>query len=310
MRINFDFRDLEAFLAVAESGSFQRAAEQLNISQSAITRRIQKLESVLDLTLFERTTRSLKLTIEAKAFQPRAQGMVDDATESIQALRDDTAQFEHQRNAMINIAVIPTFTQNLLPAIIKEFQIAGYQVRINILDLLANEVVEAVAQGEADFGISFIGAQQPGLMFEHLIEDRFVLAMHRNHALFEQPDISWSELNNHAIVVPWKGTGNRLLIDNEMARNQHQLDWTYQVHHSSTALGLVEADLAAAILPQSTMSLKDNSDIVFRLLVEPEITRVIGSVRRTGFQLSSIAENFYKLVIKECSIRFNPPSNH
>ena len=122
MRIKFDFGDLEAFLAVTETASFQRAAEALNLSQSAITRRIQKLEAVLDITLFERTTRSLKLTMEAKAFRPRAQSMVDDAAESLRALSDDSARFEHQRNAMITIAVIPTFTHNLLPAIIKKFR--------------------------------------------------------------------------------------------------------------------------------------------------------------------------------------------
>lgn len=300
MRINFDFGDLEAFLAVAETASFQRAAEVLKLSQSAITRRIQKLESALNLTLFERTTRSLKLTMEAKVFRPRAQGMIDDASESLRALSDDSARFEHQRNAMINIAVIPTFTQHLLPAIIKEFRAAGYLARINILDLLANDVVEAVAQGEADFGISFIGAQEPGLEFEHLIEDRFVLAMHRDHSLCRQTRIKWRELSNYDIVAPWKGTGNRMLIDNEMAKNKLKLDWTYQVHHSSTALGLVEAGLATAILPQSTISYKINSEIVCRPLVEPEITRVIGTVRRTGFQLSSVAESFYRIMLKEC----------
>ena len=58
MRINFDFLDLQAFLAVAELGSFQRAAEQLAVSQSAVTRRIQKLESGLGIVLFERSTRT------------------------------------------------------------------------------------------------------------------------------------------------------------------------------------------------------------------------------------------------------------
>lgn len=300
MRINFDFGDLEAFIAVAETSSFQRAAELLNISQSAVTRRIQKLESALNLTLFERTTRSMKLTLEARAFYPRAQSMIDDANESIRALGDDTARFEHQRNAMITIAVIPTFTHRLLPEIIQEFHANGHRARINILDFFAHDVVEAVAQGAADFGVGFIGAQEPGLEFKNLLEDRFVLAIHRDHPLAGQSRIKWNELNHYSIVAPWKGTGNRMLIDNEMAKIQHQLDWTYQVHHSSTAQALVEAGLAAAILPQSAIPSGKSSAIISRPLIEPEITRVIGSVRRTGFQLSPVAETFYQLMENAC----------
>lgn len=300
MRINFDFGDLEAFIAVAETSSFQRAAELLNISQSAVTRRIQKLESALNLILFERTTRSMKLTLEARAFYPRAQSMIDDANESIRVLGDNSARFEHQRNAMITIAVFPTFTHRLLPEIIQKFHANGHRARINILDFFAHDVVEAVAQGEADFGVSFIGAQEPGLEFKSLLEDRFVLALHRDHPLAGQSRIKWSELKHHSIVAPWKGTGNRMLIDNEMAKIQHQFDWTYQVHHSSTAQALVEAGLAAAILPQSATPSGKSSAIIFRPLIEPEITRVIGSVRRTGFQLSPVAETFYQLMENAC----------
>jgi len=300
MRINFDFGDLEAFLDVAEQGSFQRAAERLHISQSAITRRIQKLESSLGIRLFERTTRSLKLTLDGKVFLPRAQGMLDDAAEALRALRDDSSRLEQQRNAIITIAVIPTATHQLLPQVIKQFRDQGHTSRINILDLFANDVTEVVAQGEADFGISFIGTQEPGLEFENLIEDRFVLAMHRDHPLSSHKQIKWQIIRGQPMVVPWKGTGNRMLIDNEIARHHLNLDWTYQVHHSSTALGLVEAGVAIAVLPQSAVPARNDSMVISRPLIDPEIIRVIGTVRRTGQRLSVSAKAFYGLLIEHC----------
>jgi len=300
MRINFDFGDLEAFLAVAETNSFQHAADRLNISQSAITRRIQKLESSLQITLFERTTRSLKLTLEAKVFLPRAQAMLDEANEAVHALSDNATRFEHQRNSIISIAVIPTATHQILPQAIQKFRAQGYRSRINILDLFANDVAEVVAQGEADFGISFMGTEEPGLEFESLHEDSFVLAMQQDHPLAQEKQINWQDISIHALVVPWKGTGNRMLIDNEMARHRQTLDWTYQVHHSSTALGLVETGVALAILPLSAVPDREGSRIVSRPLVRPEITRVIGTVRRTATKLTPPAEAFYHLLVDDC----------
>lgn len=114
MRINFDFTDLSTFLAVAELGSFQRAAESLHLSQSAVTRRIQKLEESLGVTLFERTTRSLKLTLAARLFRDRAKAILDNAEEAIYAVSDEQSQLQHHRNTIITIATIQTATHAVL----------------------------------------------------------------------------------------------------------------------------------------------------------------------------------------------------
>ena len=141
MRINFDFNDLEAFLAVAELGSFLRAAEQLEVSQSAITRRIKKLEMSLGVMLFERTTRSLKLTFAAKSFRTRAQVMIDEAVEARRAIGDDSDRFEYQRNAIITVATIPTSTRHILSRAIKSFRSEG---------LVHSETTSLIVHSEMD----------------------------------------------------------------------------------------------------------------------------------------------------------------
>ena len=304
MRINFDFTDLQVFLTLAELGSFQRAAEQMSISQSAITRRIQKLEHALGITLFERTTRTLKLSQQGRHFRPRAESILDDANEAVNALVDHSSQFEHQKNTIITVAAIPTTTYDLLPQIIKQFHADGFKARINILDLLANDVTEAVAKGDADFGIGFSGIKEPGLEFESLIEDYFVLAMHPEHRLTEKDVISWQDLEGLPLIVPWKGTGNRMLIDNEMARCHQKLEWHFQVHHSSTGLGLVEANVGVAILPASAVPKRAYSMVASRPLVDPRITRMIGAVRRENHTLTPKAEAFYQLLLCHCQRQF------
>lgn len=296
MRIDFDFGDLEAFLAVAEAGSFQRAAEGLNISQSALTRRIQKLERALGVSLFERTTRSLKLTLAAKGFRSRAQAMLDDAAETMLALRDQSTMFAHQRNAIITIATAPTITQNVLPAAIARFREAGHAARIRVLDHLANNIVDAVANGDADFGISIAVAQEPGLSFRILMEERFVLALRRDDPLANRDVVRWAEIDETRFIAPWKGTGNRMLIDAALAREGHVLGWTYEARHSATTLGLVEAGVGVAALPQSAIPMAAESAVVSRPLAEPEVTRAIVTVRRTGQSLSAAAEQFFRIL--------------
>lgn len=298
MRININLFDLEAFLTVADLRSFQRAADKLNVSQSAITRRIQKLENSLGVTFFERTTRSLKLTLAAKSFQQRARSILDDTDEALRVLRDETAHFEHQQNAIITIASIPTATQHIVPEAIKQFRKEGYTQRFNILDLFADEVVESVTHGDADFGISFMGMEEPGIIFEKIIDEQFVLVMQTTNPLHDKPSIPWSDIAEQPLIVPWKGTGNRLLIDNALARAKKNLHWTYQVKHSSTAIALVKAGIGVAVLPAAIAPPDANSKITTRPLIQPEVIRVLGIVRRSGHTLSSPSQRFYQLLVE------------
>ncbi len=300
MRINFDFGDLEAFLAVADSASFQRAAAQLAISQSAITRRIQKLESALGVQLFERTTRSLKPTLAAREFRTRARAMLDDAGEALRALGDSTARYQYQRNEIVTLATVPTLTHDLLPRALRRFDAERHRARINVLDLFAGEVGDAVASGEADFGIGFIGMQEPGLEFEFLLDDVFVLAMPREHPLADKSELRWQELAPYRLIVPQKGGGNRLLIDNTLAKQNRLLDWYCQVRHSSTLLELVRSGIGIAVLPASAIPAGDESPIVARPLVDPEISRGLGAVRRVGRALPSSAQALYDILLDEC----------
>ena len=144
MRINFDFADLEAFLILSETGSFVATAEHLGLSQSALTRRIRKLEEALGAPLFDRTTRSVRMTLAARRLRSRAQGMLDEARETMRELKDDTAEFSFQNRVIVTVAAVPsTIARVLIPAV-GLFSAGQNEARVRILDLLANEVVEAV----------------------------------------------------------------------------------------------------------------------------------------------------------------------
>lgn len=279
MRINYDFGDLEAFLAVKDLNSFHAAAERLNLSQSAVTRRIRKLEEALGSVLFERTTREVKPTLAAKRLQARAEAILEDAKETTRAMRDDSIAFAHQRGALVTVATVPTVVSQLLIPAMRAFRATGQTARFRLLDSAANDVAEAVAAGEADFGICSIPMVEPTTRFEPLFNDPIVLALPLDHALADRETLNLSDLGETPLILPARGTGNRLLIDEAMARVKHPLFWTYEVGRSSTAMELVHKGVGAALLPKSAI---DATQVAICRLQTPDIVRPIGLLTRLG----------------------------
>jgi len=295
MRINYDFQDLEVFLAVKETGSFHGAAQRLNLSQSAVTRRIQKLETALGSTLFERTTRAVRPTLAAKRLQARAEAILEDAQETTRAMRDESVLFTHQRGAVVTIATIPTVVAPLLTPAIRAFRASGQRARIRLLDTAANEVAEAVAVGEADFGLCSIPMLEASTEFEPLFDDRIVLALPLSHAKAGQKSIRLDDLNDTPLILPTRGTGNRLLIDEAAARARLTLRWDYEIGRSTTALGLVVAGMGAALLPQSAIGV---ANVAVCTLESLDISRPVGLLSRVGqSQIPAVAA--LKLAIRE-----------
>lgn len=281
MRMNYDFGDLEAFLAIKETGSFHAAAQALGLSQSAVTRRLQKLEDALGTTLFERTTRSLKPTLAAKRLQARAEAILEDAHETARAMRDESVAYADQRGAVITLATIPTVAARLVVPAIRAFRESGETARIRILDGAANEVAENVAAGEADFGICSIPTLEPTTVFEPIYDDRMVIALPLGHPLAQVGTTGLAALKDTPLIVPARDTGNRLLIDEAMATARMVLNWTYEVGRAKTALELVADGLGAALVPQSAIGA---GRVAVCELHSPKISRPVGLLSRLGQQ--------------------------
>lgn len=301
MRINFDFGDLEAFLAVKETGSFHLAAERLSLSQSAITRRVQKLEVALDSVLFERTTRDVRPTLAAKRLQARAEAILDDAHETTTAMRDESVAFAHQRNALVTVAVIPTVFAQLIPQAVRTFRAEGNAARFRFLDYTANEVAEAVAKGEADFGICSIPELEPNTHFTPLFDDQIVLAYPQGHSIGDKPAVTWADLHQIELIVPARGTGNRLLIDEAMARARLSLNWSIEFRRSTTALELVSEHIGLALLPRSAVSNWHAPHIAFKAVGNPDVLRPVGILNRQG-HTSTASETAFIDIVKKTAL--------
>ncbi|MFW8635588.1 LysR family transcriptional regulator [Cribrihabitans pelagius] len=290
MRINYDFGDLEAFLAVKETGSFHAAAAVLNLSQPAVTRRVAKLEQALDTRLFERTTRAVKPTLAAKRLQARAEAILEDARETTRAMRDESVAFAHQRGAIVTIAVVPTLLSRLVIPAITRFRAAGHSARLRLLDESTNGVAEAVAGGEADFGLCPLPALEPGTGFEPLFDDRIMAALPKGHPLAGRAGLTPAELAETPLILPARGTGNRVLIDESLARARIPLIWTMETGRSATALELVIQGAGAALLPEAVLSSPMAGAVTASTLEGLDIARPVGLLTRAGQSATAAAE--------------------
>lgn len=295
MRNNFEFLDLKAFLAVLDLGSFNEAARQLNLSQPALSRRIKGLEEAVGAQLIERTTRHVAPTQIGRELMPLVRRLVDEFEDSILSISD----LGGRHRAQVTIASVPTAAFYFLPRVVQSFNEKFPGIRFRILDLSANEGLDAVANGEVEFGINITGAARGDLNFTPLIEDPFVLACRRDHPLATAKSLTWADLAGHPLIGVSKTSGNRAVLDRALATAQVQLNWFYEVNHLSTSLGLVEAGLGISVMPKLATPQLEHPVIATVPLKGPLVSRTIGLVERRGGRLSPAAIRFREMLIQE-----------
>lgn len=290
MKIDFD--GVQAFVSVAELGGFGKAARFLNLTQTALTRRVQKLEGYLGVRLLDRTTRSVALTPVGAEFLPQAQRIVTDLTSTVGRLRDAS---RHKRGDL-TIGCIPSMAYQWLPAFIKKYAGQYPGNRIRILDLSAGLVVEAVLQGRAEFGVTILMSRHPELAELPIMREPFALFCRDDHALSRAKSVAWRDLREEDLIVVSGSSGNRALLDYQLARHRINVNGAYEVNHPSTALGLVTAGVGTAILPVSTIQEGTHPTVRRIPLVRPAITRPIALIRRRRATLSPAAEAFHDML--------------
>jgi DNA-binding transcriptional LysR family regulator len=225
--------------------------------------------------------------------------MLEEFDGSLFAVRDVGVN----RGGLVTIACLPTAAFYFLPTVIRLFNEEHPNIRFRILDLPATDGLQAVARGEVEFGINIMGTSDPDLTFDRLVEDPFVLAARKDHALAEKAEVGWADLEPYPLITVHRSSANRTLLDAALAKSSIKLRWFYEVTHLSTSLGLVEAGLGISVLPQMATPQGEHPFLISRPIRNPAISRTIGVVRRRGGTLSPAAERFLHMLIGTWSER-------
>jgi len=294
--MEFALKEIDVFVKVIELGGFKAAARELNLTQSALTQRLKKLEAMLGVKLVDRTTRSVAPTAIGRSFLPTAKRMVAQFEQSMEDFHDVV----HARAGRITIASLISVATNVLPDTLQRFAREHPNVSVRVLDDSEQEIADYVRRGEAEFAIDMqTAAPDSDLAMTPMMEDRFVLACRADHPLAKGGPVPWDSLMDMPLVMlgPRSGT-NQLLLSRQGGVGRHTR-WRYEVQHLSTMIGFVQAGLGVGIAPRMAMRSAAGGGLVQRALVAPNFGRTVVLVERRGVELSPAAARLKAMLLRD-----------
>lgn len=287
-----DFLGLQAFVAIADRGSFREAAQHLHLSHTAISHRIRKLEDEVGQKLFMRSSKEVSLTQAGLELLPKIKEMLAVLAATI----DDLKLSGNARRERIAIGCLPTFAAGRLPEILKSFSAANSDVVVHIFDKSAAEISDLLAKGLIEFGITIITTNRWDFDAEVLVEDPFVLVAPSDHALAQSKAIKWQDLEGFPLIRVSQHSGNRLIIDDALAGSEFDLSWQFEAQHLQTAISMARAGAALAVVPRMAFDATADTALSLQVLTEPNVSRDIGIITRKSGSLSANAERLRDLI--------------
>lgn len=297
-RIFFELAEVQAFIAVADKLNFKAAADSVFISQPALSRRIDKLETQIGARLLERTTRHVALTEAGQRFLEHARAALEELQLGVQGVTESTVR----RRSVITVACVPSVAFTLLPMALKEFSNGHPDTRIRLIDEGAQEVLASVLSGAADFGINFIGTQEPEIEFRAIYSEEYRLAVRDDHPLADAETVSWEQIANERFISVAKTSGNRTLMDNALGKLAKRPVAFHEAKHVAGALGLVEAGLGIAAIPALALPASAHPRVRSLRLCDPTISRTLGLITKKGQRLQAAASALYEQLLSASEV--------
>ncbi len=281
---------IRAFLAVAHSGSFTKAAVELNLSPSALTVQIQQLEEWLGVALLERSPRHVSLTAAGQNNLQPMEKLLLDLDNIVSGSRDLAAL----RRGVVTLAALPSMCSSSLPIILREFRTRFPGIEVRLRDVVAQRIDALVREGEVDFGLGVRARMSHGLEFEGLMVDRLRLFVPAAHPLAPRTSVSLADLAGQPIILTGRDSSVRERVEQLFADEGLALVPGLEANYMSTVLALVRQGLGMTLLPESAD--EGRSDTVQVPIDHPGVSREIGLITRTGQTQSPAANRFVEMM--------------
>lgn len=292
MRINLNVDDLIAFAEVAQKLSYKAAADNLGMSPSALSRRIQKLEEGLNVQLLVRTTRDVKLTPAGKQLQRASHDIINNAEELYFALRGES----YRNLRTIRVGCVASAMGAILVPAMAEIISRYPNAQVKIVDSTAVHILDSLFQQDIDFCVNYLGQDENGVDFEPVLEDPFVVAVRKDHAFGPRNMVDWEELGKERTIAARHGAGVRMLIDVGLAKSRKKISWSYEVQHVNAALALVQQGLGVAVVPRICVQSSPYPDLIGVPLRDAAVSRTLGLVRIGNAELRPLAKELWAII--------------
>ncbi|MBR9972475.1 LysR family transcriptional regulator [Magnetospirillum sulfuroxidans] len=295
--MNVTLRQLRAFIAVAQTGSFTLAAESLFVTQSALSGLIKELEQSLGVRLFDRSTRRIKLSDVGRSIFP----MIEKILHDLDDVLDELTNLKELKKGLVRIAAPQLMSCTLLPEVIGAYSESHPHVTIRLIDCVVESVVARVFSGEVDFGIGPERTSSSDITADLLFELPFMAVFHKDHAFSARDSVTWDDMAEHRLITLQGQFIERLSLDLRGSVQQAGLDPNTTVSFMSTALSMVAAGLGMTVCIPYAASLVRLYGLEMRPLIDPVVTRRFYLYTRNGRSLSPAAESFKNFLFDSIS---------
>jgi DNA-binding transcriptional LysR family regulator len=297
-------KQLRAFVAVYQVQKIGAAAEQLSLTQSAVSVLIRQLEDGLGTRLFDRTTRSLRPTAAAVDAVVVAERILRDVNSLAPGMQD----LSQLRRGRVSLAVTPALGAILLPAAVERFLQLHPGVQVVVDDCAPDQFISRIVGEQVDFGLGTPEGAAADVDVKMLRRDHLAVVCRNDHPLAtSRQAVSWAQLAHHPVITVRPGYGIRARVDAAAAQAGVQLRVASEVSFFSTALWMVGCGLGAAIMPTAYAQPSRDPGLVLRSLKGPRVSRDIAVVTKRGRSLSPAAAGLVDLMRAMVGKTLEPP---
>lgn len=241
-----EFRNMKTFLRVAELQNFTKAAEELGYSQSTVTVQIQQLEQELDVLLFERIGKNIRLTEQGQAFRHQAREILH-AVEQLESSMKGT----QQAKGFLRIGTVDSLCSNRLPAVLQEFRRHCPQIEVVVRTGFNEALFDMVQKNEVDL-IYFLDVRHYRDEWIKVTEKEekayFVAAA--DNPLTSQGTVSLTEILSQPLLLTEKGKSYRRCLEEEVAKEELELRPVLEMANTDVLIKLVSDSEGLAYFPQ------------------------------------------------------------
>lgn len=289
-----DFSAYKAFVAVADLGTFSKAAESLYITQPAISKRIALLEDQLGSKLFDRIGKRVILNQAGKALLPIARRILHDMTESQRVIGNLNGQVAG------DLSLVTSHHIGLwrLPDTLKKFAETYPQVRLDLAFMDSEDACHEIEKGNFELGVVTLPlSKTKRLLLTPLWNDPLTIAVANNHPLAKLADkkqIKITELAKHSAILPAVGTYTRSIIEKPVIQKQKSLDVILETNYLETIRMMVAIGLGWSALPRAMLG----DDLIGINVKGLKIERTLGIVQHANRSLSNAGQAFVGLLDK------------
>lgn len=293
-----ELRQLRYLVAVAEEGSFTRAAAREQVAQPALSQQIRRLEDELQVTLFDRTTRRVRITPAGAALTQRARRALAELDDA----RADLAEIARVSVGTVSIGVTETPGPFDIHALLVDFHAAHAGVTLSVREDITVELVQALRQDEIDLAVLTHSTQVDyrGLEVVPVVSEPLVAVVSGAHRLAARKRVALRDLRDEAFIVFSPGATIRTEVESAALAHGFRPRVTCETREAARARSMAQAGLGIAVLPRSEATVAADGLHVLALQ-QPTLTHTVCVAWRATRRLSPAAS-----AMREHALRRNP----